>query len=61
MPLLTIISIIIMVGVLLWTANAFLPMEGKVKSILNLVVIACLIVWLLRVFGIWTWLMGVHV
>lgn len=61
MPLLTIISIIIMVGVLLWIANAFLPMEGKVKSILNLVVIACLIVWLLRVFGIWTWLMGVHV
>ena len=49
----TVISLIV-VGVLLWLVNNKIPMDGTIKSILNLVVIIAVIVWLLRVFGIWT-------
>lgn len=44
---------IIVVGVLLWLVNRFIPMESTIKSIFNIVVIILLVIWLLRVFGVW--------
>ena len=41
----------IVVGVLLWLVNAYLPMDGKIKTILNAVVVIAVILWLLRVAG----------
>ena len=41
-----------MVGVLLWLVNSYIPMDGKTKSILNAVVVICVVVWLLYAFGI---------
>ena len=41
-----------MVGVLLWLVNSYIPMDGKIKSILNAVVGICVVVWLLYAFGI---------
>ena len=61
MPLLTILLVIIVVGVLLWLVNSFIPMDSNIKKILNVVVIIILIVWLLKVFGIFSSLMDVHV
>jgi len=61
MPLLTILLVIIVVGVLLWLVNSFLPMDNNIKKILNVVVIIILIVWLLKVFGIFNSLMDIHV
>ncbi len=61
MPLLTILLVIIVVGVLLWLVNSFLPMDHNIKKILNVVVIIILIVWLLKVFGIFSSLMDIHV
>jgi hypothetical protein len=52
MSLLTIILVIIVVGVLLWAVNSFIPMDSKIKSILNVVVVIALILWLLQAFGI---------
>jgi hypothetical protein len=52
MPLVNLIVVLIVVGVLLWMVNNFLPMDRKIKSILNLVVVIGVIVWLLQVFGI---------
>jgi hypothetical protein len=49
------------VGVLLWIVNSFLPMDHNIKKILNVVVIIILIVWLLKVFGIFSSLMDIHV
>ncbi|WP_197041944.1 Thivi_2564 family membrane protein [Sandarakinorhabdus oryzae] len=46
------IIILIVVGVLLWLINNKLPMDGTIKSIINIVVIIAVIVWLLRAFGI---------
>jgi hypothetical protein len=52
MSLLTVILVIVVVGVLLWAINSFIPMDSKIKSILNIVVVIALIIWLLQAFGI---------
>ena len=41
-----------MVGVLLWLVNNYVPMDGKIKSILNAVVVIAVVIWLLQVFGL---------
>ena len=46
------IIVLIVVGVLLWLVNNKIPMDGTIKSIINIVVIIAVIVWLLRIFGI---------
>jgi hypothetical protein len=52
MPLLQIVLTLIVVGVLLWLVNRFIPMAGSIKSILNAVVVICVVLWLLNVFGL---------
>ncbi len=52
MPLMNIILALVIVGVLLWLVNTYLPMDGKIKSILNVVIVIAVILWLLRVFGV---------
>ncbi len=52
MPLLNIFIVLIIVGVLLYLINRFIPMDGNIKSILNIVAVIAVIVWLLKVFGI---------
>ncbi len=50
--MLSIVITLIIVGVLLWLVNAYIPMDAKIKKILNIVVVICVIVWLLYAFGI---------
>jgi hypothetical protein len=52
MPLVNIVVILIVVGVLLWLVNNYIPMDGKIKSILNVVVVVVVVIWLLQIFGI---------
>src|SRR5580765_6262078 len=52
MPLLTLVIVLIVVGVLLWLVNTYIPMDGKIKSILNAVVVIAVVIWLLQVFGL---------
>ncbi len=52
MPLLQVVIILIVVGVLLWLINSFLPMQAMIKKILNAVVIIAVVLWLLNVFGL---------
>jgi hypothetical protein len=52
MPLIQIILTLIVVGVLLWLVNRFIPMAGSIKSILNAVVVIGVVLWLLDVFGL---------
>jgi hypothetical protein len=61
MPLLTIIIVLIVVGVLLWLINTYIPMDAKVKRILNAVVVIVLVIWLLKVFGLLSSLNSIHV
>ncbi len=50
MSLISLIITLVVVGVLLWLVNSFLPMDGKIKQILNVVVIIGVILWLLSMF-----------
>ena len=52
MSLLSVVFVIIVVGVLLWMMNRFIPMDSKIRSILNAVVVIVLVFWLLDAFGI---------
>jgi hypothetical protein len=54
MPLLQIVAVLIVVGVLLWLVNHFIPMQGTIKSILNAVVVIMVVIWLLNVFGLFS-------
>ncbi len=61
MPLLQIVEVLIVVGVLLWLVNRFIPMQGSVKSILNGVVVIAVVLWLLNIFGLFHSLSNVHI
>jgi hypothetical protein len=52
MPLATLVVYLVIVGVLLWLVNNYIPMDGKIKQLLNAVVVVVVVVWLLRVFGV---------
>jgi hypothetical protein len=52
MPIIQILLTLIVVGVLLWLVNRFIPMAGSIKSILNAVVVIGVVLWLLNVFGL---------
>ena len=51
-PLLTIIIVLIVTGVLLWLINTYIPMDRKIKNLLNAVVTILLVIWLLQAFGL---------
>ena len=51
-PLINVVMILIIVGVLLWLVNRFIPMHGTIKSILNGVVVIAVVLWLPNVFGL---------
>ena len=61
MSLIHLVVILIVVGVLLWAANRYIPMEPRIKSILNIVVIIAVILWLLNAFGVFSSFSGVRV
>jgi len=52
MPLLQIVMVLIVIGVLLWLVNNYIPMAGSIKSLLNAVVVIVTVLWLLNVFGL---------
>jgi len=52
MSLISVVITLIVVGVLLWLINTFIPMDGKIKSILNFVVVVAVVLWLLYGFGV---------
>jgi hypothetical protein len=60
-PLIQLLEVLIVVGVLLWLVNRFIPMQGSIKSILNGVVVIAVVLWLLNVFGLFHSLSRIHV
>ena len=61
MSLMSIVLTLIVVGVLLWLVNSYIPMDSKIKTILNGVVVVAVVLWLLQAFGILGSLNSVHV
>jgi len=52
MSLITLIIVLVVVGVILWLINSYIPMQATIKKILNAVVIIVVILWLLSAFGV---------
>ena len=52
MSLITIVVVLVVVGLILWLINNYIPMDRKIKNILNVVVVIVVILWLLQSFGI---------
>ncbi|MCB0707489.1 MAG: hypothetical protein KDC34_19375 [Saprospiraceae bacterium] len=52
MPLLNVIIFLVVVGVILWLVNNFIPMDAKIKRILNVIVVIAVVIWLLQAFGL---------
>ena len=52
MPLINLVVVLIVIGVLLWLVNAYIPMDRKIKNILNIAVVIAVVVWLLQAFGV---------
>ena len=61
MNLLNVIITLIAVGAILWLINTLIPMDGKIKSILNGVITIAVVIWLLKVFDIANLLTAIHV
>ena len=61
MPLLNVVLVLVVIGVVLWLINTYIPMAGSIKKILNIVVVIVVILWLLRVFGVLSTGPGVRV
>ena len=61
MPLMQLVIILIVVGVLLWLVNRFIPMQSSIKSILNGVVVIAVVVWIANLFGLFAQFSKIHV
>jgi uncharacterized membrane protein len=61
MSILTVLVVLIVIGVLLWLVNTYIPMDAKIKQILNIVAIIFVIIWLLKAFGVLASLGSIHI
>ena len=61
MPLLTILIVLVVAGLILWLVNTYIPIDRKIKSILNIVIVIVVIIWLLRIFGVLDFLKDISV
>ena len=52
MSIISLVITLMVIGILLWLINTYIPMDGKIKKILNIVVVVVVVIWLLQVFGI---------
>lgn len=61
MSLLYILIALIVAGILLWLINTYLPIDPKIKKIINIVFVVVIILWLLNVFGIFGYIEGIRI
>ena len=61
MSILTLLVVLVIVGLLLWLVNTYVPMDAKIKQILNIVAVIGVILWLLKAIGAFSYLSSVHI
>jgi hypothetical protein len=61
MSLISLVVTLVVVGVLLWLVNNYIPMDAKIKGILNIVVVVVVVLWLLNFLGLMDSLRGIRV
>lgn len=61
MSVLTVLAVLVIVGLVLWLINTYIPMDGKIKQILNIVAVIAVVLWLLKAFGVFAYLGGMNI
>lgn len=61
MDLVQFVIVLIVVGFLLWMVNNYIPMDRKIKQILNIVVVVAVVLWIGSLFGVFDSLRGIHI
>lgn len=61
MSLYTILIVLVIAGVLLWIINNYIPMDRKIKYIVNVVLVLVVIGWLLKSFGVISYLKNIQI
>ena len=61
MPIIQLIVILVVIGVLMWLINTYIPMADNIKKILNIAVVVAVVLWLLNVFGVFTGFSNIRV
>jgi hypothetical protein len=61
MSLVNLIVVLVVIGVVLWLINNYIPMDSKIKSILNAVIVIGVVLWLLKAFGLLDQLSNIHI
>ena len=61
MDLVQFVVILSVVGFLLWMVNNYIPMDRKIKQILNVVVVFAVVLWVGNLFGVFDSLRGLHI
>lgn len=50
MPLIQLVVLLIVIGILLWLVNTYIPMDPKIKQILNIAVVIGVVLFILSLF-----------
>lgn len=58
MPIIQILLVLVIVGVCLWLVQTYIPMAAPIKTVITVVVVLCLVVWLLQIFGVGNIIIG---
>jgi hypothetical protein len=61
MTLVGIVVVLVVIGLILWLINTYIPMAGAIKSLLNIVVFVVVLIWVLQVFGLIGTIQGLHI
>jgi len=61
MSLVNIVVVLVVVGLVMWLINTYIPMVASIKSLINVVVFVVVVVWLLQGFGVIGNIPGVHI
>ena len=61
MPVIQLVIVLIVVGVILWLINTYVPMSGSIKTILNLVIVTVMILYVLTAFGVLGQISGIRI
>lgn len=61
MPLINLVVVLVVVGVLLWAINTYIPMDAKIKQLMNIAVVIAVVLWLLSAFGLFGHMSSIRV
>jgi len=61
MSLMAMVIALVVLGIVLWLINAYLPVDATVKKIINILVILVVVVWILKELGAWEYLFKIKI